>query len=106
MRKKDYPEILAEMVAFLVPELVTHGLDTAAANEAAISATESVRNAFAGQLVYIPRGNKFNVNERDEEIYRRFDGKNVVELAKDFNLAVPTVYRIISKCRANHSLAS
>lgn len=103
MRGKDYPEIFAEMVVFLVQELVNRGLDMDAANEAAMSATEKVRIAFAGQLLYIPRGDKFNIAERDEEIYGRFDGTNVAELARDYKLSVAHVYRVISKCRTKLS---
>lgn len=101
MRKKDYPEILAEMVASLVPELVKHGLDAVTANEAAMSATESVRVNFAGQLLYIPRGVQFDIAERDEKIYGLFDGVNVPELARKFKLSVQHVYRILAKCRAS-----
>ena len=102
MRKQDYPEILAELVAYLVPELVKHGLDAVTANEAAMSATEMVRGNFAGQLLYIPCGTKFDTTERDLKIYGLFDGKNVAKLAKDFKLSVQHVYRILAKCRAKH----
>lgn len=101
MCKKDYPEILAEMVASLAAVLVKHGLDAISANEAAMSATESVRSVFAGQLLYIPRGLSFDISERDEKIYALFDGKNISELAKKFNLSVQHVYRILAKCRAS-----
>lgn len=100
MRKKDYPEILAELVAAIAPELIKHGLDAVAANEAAMSATERVRNEFGGLLLYIPRGNNFDISERDEKIYGLFDGRNVDELARKFKLSVQHVYRILAKCRA------
>lgn len=101
MRKKDYPEIFAEMVASLAAVLVKHGMDAISANEAAMSATESVRSVFAGQLLYIPRGVSFDISERDEKIYSLFDGQNVGELAKKFKLSIQHVYRIIAKCRAS-----
>jgi len=100
MSKQDYPEILAELVAHLVPELTKHGLNAVTANEAAMSATEKVRGNFAGQLLYIPCGRYFNTSERDEKLYGLFDGSNVAELAKDFKLSVQHVYRILAKCRA------
>ena len=39
---------------------------------------------------------------KHHEIYKRFTGNNQVELSKEFNMAVPVIYRIIAKANKEY----
>ena len=68
-------------------------------DEIASAAAESFRHEFGGQLLYIPKGFAFDIDERDKEIYRKFDGTNHNDLAVEFGHSVQHIYRIIAQAR-------
>lgn len=100
MRSKDYPEILSEMAHHLATKLIDCGVGETKANEAAFEAVEYVRKLYGGQSPYIPRGLKFNSSERNKEIYRKYQGNNIPELAREYQLSIVSIYKIIAKFRA------
>lgn len=55
---------------------------------------------WGGQLIYIIKGEKFLADRRDVEIYRAFDGQNHAELAQQYGLSIPYIYRIIKRMTA------
>jgi Mor family transcriptional regulator len=55
-----------------------------------------------GGAVYVPRFSQHKVNLRDEEIVSRFNGRNVKELARAYNLSLMRVYSILRKARTTH----
>lgn len=100
MRSKDYPEVLSEIAHHLGTRLIDCGVGETKANEAAFEAVESVRRMYGGQLIYIPRGIKFDSSERDREIYRKYLGNNIPELASEYQLSAAAIYRIVARVRA------
>lgn len=52
---------------------------------------------WGGQLIYVVKDNKFLADRRDVEIYRAFDGQNHAELAQQYGLTTPYIYRIIKR---------
>lgn len=100
MQRKDYPEILSEIAHHLAAKLIDCGINETRANEASFEAVEYIRKMYGGQNPYIPRGIKFNANERDEEIYRKYQGDNIQELASEYQLSIVSIYKIVAKFRA------
>jgi Mor family transcriptional regulator len=56
---------------------------------------EQIRREWGGISVYAPKGMKYDLTNRDMEIYRMFDGTNRSELCKQFNISERQLYRII-----------
>lgn len=99
MKKSKYPELIADVAGVIAAVLRGRGHDDDAANEIASAAAESFRHEFGGQLLYIPKGSAFDIDERDKEIYRKFDGTNHNDLAVEFGHSVQHIYRIIAQAR-------
>ncbi|STZ74810.1 Mor transcription activator family protein [Bergeriella denitrificans] len=57
---------------------------------------------WGGQLLYIPKNHLGKLDERDAEIWRRFDGKNHAELAREFDLTMQQIYKIVRDAAAHH----
>lgn len=56
--------------------------------------------SWGGQQVYIPKDNK----RRAAIIYDEFDGTNVSELARKYDLCIQTIYKIIRRERKARSM--
>lgn len=55
-------------------------------------------NAYlGGGLLYICKGLAYEIARRNQEIYRRFNGDNHDWLAREYDLTVQAVYRIIKR---------
>ena len=52
---------------------------------------------WGGQLIYFPKNLLGRVSERDLKIYKEFNGKNHVELARKYDLTVQHIYRIVKE---------
>jgi Mor family transcriptional regulator len=95
----EYPEILEEMAAHLTKFLTERGMDPKAAGEAAFSATEHVRANVGGRVVYIPFGVSYEAQKRWEEIWEKFNGGNVVQLAREYDCTEVHINRILRQMR-------
>jgi len=80
--------------------LMKHGLDEVEADKESRLFVRSVQMAFQGAMLYIPTTDDFAITERDEEIWRRFNGHNHNELAVEFGVSVQWIYRIVNYMRA------
>lgn len=100
MAKGTYPELIGDLAEWLASALMGRGLDQEEANDMALDIAERVRHQYGGQLLYIPKGTAFDRNERDAEIFQKFDGKNHGDLAAEYGLTVQHVYRILVKERS------
>lgn len=54
---------------------------------------------WGGQMIYVPMGLPFLASQRDEAIYNKFTGANHTELATEYGLSVPYVYKIVKRMR-------
>jgi len=63
--------------------------------------TELVRTAWAGERVYVPKGQSFDLRRRDYEIWRQWDGtwRTRRALSRKYNLTEMRLYQIIDKVR-------
>lgn len=101
MAKKGYPEILADLIAILSAVLHKKGHPSEQVNEIAFETAERIRVNWGGLLIYIGKGKGFDIEERDEEIFGKFDGTNVNELAIEYDMSVQHIYRILAKVHAS-----
>ena len=55
-----------------------------------------------GKIFYLPSGKKLEAALRDQRIWRKYNGKNIRELADYYGLTEPHVYNIIARQRSLH----
>ena len=54
---------------------------------------------WRGQIIYFPRNHGGILDERDQQIYADFNGKNHQQLAKKYDIAVQQIYQIVKRVR-------
>lgn len=94
-----WPKTLTELAEILENELIKQG------EKHIPPATRAQKLAFAlgvylgGKSIYIPSGQILKKAIRDLEIYRAFDGQNIAELTRRYQLSEGHVYGIIREQR-------
>lgn len=58
---------------------------------------------YGGCNIYIAKADKLLNLKRDKEIYKKFNGNNYTQLAKEYNLTVRTVYEIVGEGISKYS---
>lgn len=95
----EYPELLTDLADKLTEALVARGLDREKAREVGKEAAEFVRGEWGGQLVYIPKGTRFDLTQRDLEIWREFNGHNHADLVRKHGVTIQRIYQIVAAMR-------
>ncbi len=96
----EYPELLTDLALQLRQSLINRGRTAEEADEIARHATEHVRRHWGGQIVYIPKGDRYEAKAQWREIWAKFTGNNVPQLAAEYDLTEIHVYYIIRQMRA------
>jgi Mor family transcriptional regulator len=94
------PEILVDLAQKVAARLVgMAGLAQDVANQVAIQVAEDMAEDWGGQIIYVPKGRAYQIAKAHLEIWRKFTGDNHAELASEFDLTVPAIYRILKRVR-------
>lgn len=97
----EMPELLldlADRTARILQERIDIDQDLAA--HVGSELARSIAESWGGQTIYVPQGLGMFVHERDEKIYREFNGTNHAELARKYKISMQWVYSIVKKMRA------
>lgn len=94
-----YPEILREIALTLKEALVALPADEFDPEKKARALTEALRQRFSGELLYIPKGVSHDALQKHYEVWRKYTGDNVPQLAKEFRLSEVYIYQIIRRMR-------
>lgn len=100
------PELLLDLsshVAVKVEELC--GVAPEKANAVGLAVADLMSAHWGGQLLYFPKGMARKLSARDLEIYARFNGNNHSDLAREFDVSLQHVYRIIKAVHAGEVAA-
>jgi Mor family transcriptional regulator len=92
-----YPELLADLAARAETLLRAEGMPEEQAKAVAFKLSEAVRQHWGGQLIYVPIGTDFEITQRDLAMWQRFDGRNHEDLAREFEMSLQHVYRVVKK---------
>jgi len=65
------------------------------AEELAIAVCEEMINRYSGLQFYFPKGRSFMSIIMHSRIFQQFNGNNIDELAKQHNVSVQHIYRVI-----------
>ncbi|WDE07254.1 DNA-binding protein [Thalassomonas viridans] len=97
IRKERSAALLMQVILLIETELGKYGIDKDKAELIAKNTCDQLRQDFGGEPFYFPKGKDLDVILAHHEIYDRFNGHNQVELAKEFNMSVPHIYRLLKK---------
>lgn len=98
---KGSADLLADLAAKVAKALVDKaGLPPQDAEEIGIDIAEVTAHDWGGQVIYVPKNFAYDVSKKHLEIYEKFTGRNHAELASEYNMAMPTVYRILRRVQA------
>lgn len=93
---KEMLDELSSIVSGLLKEKME--IDDAIAKEVGTAAALRLARHWGGVLIYIPRG--LVIDEMHWTLYSEFNGHNVKELARKYNISEQWAYSIIKKMRA------
>lgn len=101
------PELVADLEAQAIACLMENvpTLDGQTATIISKKLSQHLSCNWGGQLIYFPKNQGGELDERDKQIYAEFDGKNHQELVRKYNLAVQRIYKIV-KAAAAHEMAN
>lgn len=95
------PELLGEIAAAASGVLrEVAGMEASQADYLGYHIMRAIAEACGGAQVYIPKADAIERCERDEAIWRDFNGNNHRELARRYNVTEVHIYRIIKRMRA------
>lgn len=79
--------------------LIDGGIEPGRADFIATEVSNRCAADWGGQYIYVPKDFASILSKRDREIYDKFKGNNHSELAKEYNISVVWVYKIIRTVR-------
>lgn len=100
--RAKWPKALADLVTVIETANGRAGDDQDAARDRAFIVVRALSTYAGGRPLYIPKDDVLERALRDREIWERFQGNNIDELASTFDLTVKRVYSIIAEQRSLH----
>ncbi|NAI60541.1 DNA-binding protein, partial [Escherichia coli] len=74
-------------------------IEPAIADQIGQAVANRMMQVWGGQNVYFPMGMVWKVSQRDQEIFREFNGRNHHELARNFGVSLQWVYSVVKRVR-------
>jgi Mor family transcriptional regulator len=93
-------QLVTDMVERLVDLLTSNGLAAEDAREMAVWFAEEFQADWGGIPLYFPRGLLRKLSRRDQAIYERFNGRNLIGLAREEGLTERQIRKIVAKGQA------
>ncbi|MDT3707445.1 MAG: Mor transcription activator family protein [Thiobacillus sp.] len=93
-------EILTDVAEQAEERLAALGMDRDDAARLGWEVAQALNQFWGGGNLYICKGELYEISLRDQEIFRRFNGENHDWLAKEYDLTVQHVYRIVKRVGA------
>ncbi|WIX31229.1 Mor transcription activator family protein [Salinicola sp. JS01] len=100
--RNRWPQALSDMIAVIEAANLRAGDDPDTARRRAYRAVRALAHFAGGRQLYVPQGRNLDRALRDREIFARYTGDNVPELAKHYALSEMYVYSILSEQRELH----
>lgn len=94
---QEYPELLNDIGQVIASSLFGMGFPEENAKNGAYQITEKIRTELGGSAMYLPKGHLYDLSERDREIFDQFNGRNLYELARKFDLTEMQIRNIVKR---------
>lgn len=92
-------ELMESLRKLLERMLIEHGHSSTAALVMASDCTDQYAQMVAGQTICYPKDHRFKLQSRENEIYSQFNGRNVPELAMQYDMTERGMYKLIARVR-------
>lgn len=99
----DYPALIRELAGVVERQLCSVGIDPPHATAVAEAAAEYVREHFGGQPLYWAKGESMRQRRKRERMWQLFNGRNHLELSREFGLCLQQTYRTLAIARKEHA---
>lgn len=93
------PEFLEDVAAKAAALLIVRGLSETAAIEVGAELASEIRRAWGGAKIYIPMGASQQLSVRDQEIYAKFNGRNLRALSREYGLSEERIRQVLVSVR-------
>lgn len=100
--RAKWPKALADLVSVIEAAHLRAGDAPEVAQRRAFVTVRALSNYAGGRQLYMPKGDVLERALRDREIWGKYTGRNIDDLAESFDLTVVQVYSIIAEQRALH----
>ncbi|UZZ12216.1 hypothetical protein NDO41_07010 [Ectopseudomonas mendocina] len=100
--RAKWPKALADLVSVIEAAHLRAGDGPEVAQRRAFVTVRALSNYAGGRQLYMPKGDVLERALRDREIWGKYKGNNIDDLAEAFDLTVVQVYSIIAEQRALH----
>jgi Mor family transcriptional regulator len=94
---RSYPELLTEIAEIIAESLADRGVEAKDAALMANEAAEKIRFRLGGLEYYIPKCQSMQLEIRDVEIMKRFDGQNHADICREYGISERRLRQIL-KC--------
>ncbi|MCL2346464.1 MAG: hypothetical protein FWC58_11515 [Desulfobulbus sp.] len=95
MSLRGAPQLLADLADKVAAAVERRGVEPEAAAQIGIEVGEAMRDDWRGESIYFPKGVAIDIARRDLEMWEKFNGRNHVELAREYGFSVVYFYRRI-----------
>lgn len=102
IHKGRWGVVLTEILDVLSAYFRRSGKPDDEAAKLASGVTIQMAKHFGGRPVYLPKGKLLETSLMHEEIYRRHNGQNTIELADEYRISTRQVLKIIVRQRELH----
>lgn len=100
--RAKWPKALTDLVSVIEAAYLRAGDTPEAARYRAFVTVRALSRYAGGRQLYMPKGDVLERALRDREIWAKYKGNNVDDLAEAFELTVVQIYSIIAEQRALH----
>ncbi len=96
---KAWTSTIVDLFQLVKFEYQQQGIDDV---KAVLKTTLAIADCLGGVQQYLPKGERLRKYIRNMEIYYRFNGRNVRELARQYRQTEQNIYRIIAEQKRLH----
>jgi Mor family transcriptional regulator len=97
---EHYPEQLADIGNIIATCIAEHGIARDRVGPVAFEIVERIRHECGGTALYLARGKQYELTQREEQIWREFNGTNYYQLAKKYERTENQIRNIVKRARA------
>jgi Mor family transcriptional regulator len=98
-KRTEAPELVETLVDIGVKHLAKLSLGEERTRSLMHEIAHELCDRYKRQIVYVPQDIDFVLAKRNRQIWERFDGTNILELASDYDMSEVQIYKIIAKQR-------